>query len=93
MGFGPTCAILGCGGLGIYRCGICQRTYCSRHAAIVSGPSAHGVAGPWRVRCVACRMSLPLEPPWWDAPTDEAMPAAREYSRKPNEGRWRGRKG
>jgi hypothetical protein len=93
MGTGPTCAITGCSGLGIYRCGICQRTYCPRHAAVVSGASAHGVAGPWRVRCVVCHLRLALESPWWDAPTAEAMPAAREYCHKPNEERWRGSKG
>jgi hypothetical protein len=73
MQIGPPCAISGCGGLGIYRCGACQRTYCPRHVAVVSGASAHGVEGPWRVRCAVCRQRLPLEPPWW------VLPAAGEH--------------
>ncbi len=66
MEFRPVCAIPGCGGLGIYRCGECRRTFCGRHASVVSNTAEHAVEGPWRVRCATCRLNLSAEPPWWD---------------------------
>jgi hypothetical protein len=35
----PTCSVSECGSLGVYRCGSCQRTFCSQHALVVSKTS------------------------------------------------------
>jgi hypothetical protein len=74
MEFRPTCAVPGCGGLGIYRCGQCHRAFCGQHAEVLSEISAHWVAGPWRVYCQACRQHVSdpasswTESPWNEPP-------------------------
>jgi hypothetical protein len=79
MEFRPACAIPGCGGLGIYRCGECLRTFCRHHAAVMSSTSPHGIEGPWRVRCVSCRLRLSVESPWWEGLTVDQEAVHRRH--------------
>jgi hypothetical protein len=77
MEFRPTCAIPGCGGLGIYRCGECLHTFCEQHAAMVRDTSPDHGEGSWRVLCVSCRLRLSAEAPWWETSSVDWVAEAR----------------